>query len=141
MEKKNNTKIQAALRGFRYAIYYALLLAVVLSVPGLVVALIRHHSILRSLTMAYYYGGGFVLLVSIPQLYRREQPGSDGKKRSSVSDALFGFYGWNDVAATGGSDGDQNQMLSGVGFWLGIQIFVTGVLLLSFGLIMELLFF
>lgn len=138
MDKNKKHKMKFILTGLKNAVFYACILILALTVIATLVGLIKHISIMHSIYMSYYYGGAFVLLVSVPQLYRRDRPGKE--KKVGISDTLFGFYGWNNAQDINEED-DNYGSLKGEGFWLGIMLFVTGLLMLGIGVIMENIFF
>lgn len=138
MDKKGKNKIRFFLFGLRNAVMYAAIIAAILTVIATIVALVKHGAIINSIYMSYYYGGAFVLMVSVPQLYRRNLPGKE--KKIGFSDTLFGFYGWNNTSISE-EDEEEYKQLMGEGFWLGILILITGILLIALGVITESIFF
>jgi hypothetical protein len=110
-----------------------------LSIIGTLLGLIKHTAISRSIPMALYFGGALVLIVSVPQFYRRRKQNA-GMQTGGM---LFGFYGWfgsNSESESSSSDKDY-QLYQNDGFWLGIMLFLGGMILLIVGAGIENLFF
>jgi len=138
MDKKGKSKINYILTGLKHALLYACIIILALTAIATVVGLIKHIAIIHSIYMSYYYGGAFILMISVPQLYRRDLPGKE--KKVGISDTLFGFYGWNNTSDI--NEEDENYIkLKGEGFLLGLMILVTGLIVIGFAVVMELIFF
>lgn len=133
-------KMKYFLRGLRNILICDAIAALGLSVIAVLVALIRHTSIIESIYRLLYVGGSFVLLVSIPQFYKRSERNrvKDGK----FNNPMFGFYDW-----FGGNDFDDKtieesyEKFKGEGFWLGLMIVAGGTILILLAMVLEMMFF
>jgi hypothetical protein len=110
-----------------------------LSIIGALVASFKHLAIFGSIAVALYFGGAFVLIVAVPQFYRRKKPHSDLQTGSM----MFGFYGWFGNNSEGELDNTNKdfQLYQNDGFWLGIMLFIGGFVLLFAGAVVDTLFF
>lgn len=110
-----------------------------LAVIGTLLALIKHSSIIKSIYLTLYFGGAFVLILSVPQFYKRNRRGKS--KSMPTGGIMFGFYGW-----FGGESHDESlnggyEQLANDGFWLGIMLFLGGLVLLLAGVVLENIYF
>ena len=101
--KKMQTKKKAdaktifkhVLRGLRNAAIFAAIIIVLLLVGSLIVTAVTKTNLGRNMYLSCYYGAIFVLIVSIPQFYKRKKIGKGRQVRQM--DTMFGFYGWFSV--------------------------------------------
>jgi uncharacterized membrane protein len=138
-KEKRKLKKQFILNGLRNALICGGIAIVLLTMFGTILAFIRHSSIPQTIYMTYYFGGAFIVMISVPQFYKRNE---SGKLRGiRLSNPMFGFYDW-----FGSSQVDDNMIESfeqfkGDGFWLGMMLITVGLMLFIAGVTMENIFF
>lgn len=124
----------------KYSILFSFGAGGLLSVLGLITAFFRNKPIVESIYMALYYGGAFVLLISVPQLLKRNEDIRIRKTRRLSP--LYGFY---DVLFE--NPYTDNEMMKSFeefkedGFWAGITLIVLALMLFIFAFIIEQIYF
>jgi hypothetical protein len=126
------------LRGLRNAVILAAIIIGLLLAGSIIVSLVTKTNIGRNMYMSCYYGSIFVLIVSIPQFYKRNKIGKGKQVRQM--DTMFGFYGWfgnkyEDEAMENGF-----EQFQGDGFWLGIMLIFIGLIVIAAAVILENIF-
>lgn len=138
-KEKSKLKRKFILDGLKNALICDVIALIILAIVGVLFALVRHASIMKTIYMTYYFGGAFIVMISVPQFYKRNE---SGKLRGiRLSNPMFGFYDW-----FGSSHTDENMMESfeqfkGDGFWLGMMLITIGVVLFAAAVILENMFF
>jgi hypothetical protein len=141
IEKKVDAKIifKHVLRGLRNSIIFAAMIIALLLVVSTIVAVATKSNILSNMYMSCYYGSIFILIVSIPQFYKRKKIGKARQVRHG--DTMFGFYGWFGNKYEDETMEKSYEEFQGDGFWLGIMILTVGIIMLATAVILESIFF
>jgi uncharacterized membrane protein len=139
--KKADTKLtfKHVLRGLRNAVIFAAIIIALLLVVAIIVAAVTKTNIGRNMYMSCYYGSIFILIVSIPQFYKRNKIGKGRQVRQA--DTMFGFYGWFGNKYDDETMEKSYEEFQGDGFWLGIMLLVVGILVLATAVILESILF
>lgn len=127
------------LKGLRNVFIVDVILLVALFIVAVVVALTTGNSIGKCMYLACYYSAIFILLVSIPQFYKRNEASKHRKIRQM--DTMFGFYGWFGNKYNDDIMSESFEDFKGDGFWMGIMLVTVGTVLLAVGVILENIFF
>ena len=140
-EKKVDAKtiFKHVLRGLRNSVIFAAMIIALLLVISIIVTVATKSNLLRNMYMSCYYGSIFVLIVSIPQFYKRNKIGK--KRQVRQADTMFGFYGWFGNKYEDEAMEKSYEEFQGDGFWLGIMILVVGIIILTTAVILESIFF
>jgi len=133
------TIFKHVLRGLRNAVIFAAMIIALLLVISIIVTVATKTNLLRNMYMSCYYGSIFVLIVSIPQFYKRNKIGK--KRQVRQADTMFGFYGWFGNKYEDEAMEKSYEEFQGDGFWLGIMILVVGIIILATAVILESIFF
>lgn len=137
MDKRK--KIQYIKRGVKDSFLYSLIAAAALLVIAAIVALIKHISLLQCIFMAFYYGGGFLMIFAVPLLLKRnEDPKLRKVKRLSP---LYGFYDMFDNPYLDKEMEESYEEFKSDGFYLGMFIVLTSVLLFLYAGVLEKLYY
>lgn len=136
MDKRK--KLQYIKNGIKHSFMYSIIGSGVLTIIALIYSLVKHAYILKSIYMAFYYGGGFILIFAVPLLLKRnEDPNLRKIRRASP---LYGFYDmfnpYLDEAMA-----ESCEEFKADGFWLGIFIVFVSLLLFLYAFILESIFF
>lgn len=137
--KKRKEKMLYILKGIKNALICDVIAIVILTVIGSISALIRHTYIMRSVYMAYYFGGAFVLLIGVPQFYKRKE--DPYLRRIRRLNPLYGFYDWFGTPTADKAMMEHFEEFKGDGFWLGLMMTLAGTVLLACGVFVENIFF
>lgn len=137
-QKNKKSKKDFILRGLRNALLCDAVGVVILTVIGVIVALFKHSYIMRSIYMSYYFGGGIILMVAVPQFYKKSA--RLRMKGMNTANPMFGFYDW--FGADLDEEKDENyENFKNDSFWQGIIMVFCGTVLILFGVLMESIFF
>lgn len=137
MDKRK--KIQYIKRGVKHSLLYSLIAAAALSVIAVIVSLIKHVSLLQCIFMAFYYGGGFLLIFSVPLLLKRnEDPKYRKVKRLTP---LYGFYDMFENPYLDKEMEESYEEFKSDGFYLGMFVVLTSIFLFLYAGLLEKLFY
>lgn len=129
-EKRRNI-----LRGAKYTLIVSLIGALILAVLSLIYSFIKPSPVIKNIYTAFYYFGAFVLLIAVPQLYKRdEDPKTRRVRRLSP---LYGFYDIFKNEYTEKAMLESFEEFRGEGFWNGIFIVQFSITLLFLGFLLE----
>ena len=132
-------KIQYIKRGAKDSFLYSLIAAAALLVIAAIVALIKHISLLQCIFMAFYYGGGFLMIFAVPLLLKRdEDPKLRKVKRLSP---LYGFYDMFDNPYLDKEMEESYEEFKSDGFYLGMFIVLTSLFLFLYAGLLEKLYY
>lgn len=127
------------LRGFIASFLYSLAAALLILVIALVYSIIKKSSVIKNAYTAYYYFGAFVLLFSIPLLYKRNE---DPKLRRVRSQGFL--FGLGNVFRNPYAEKamlESFEEFRGEGFWPGIFVIFFSIMMFAYAIILENIYF
>lgn len=137
--KRGTNDIKWIMSSLLRSLKYSLVLALVLGIIGGIIAIVRGNPFITGVYLTYYIAGVLALVVSIPQLYKRDE---DSKVRRVR--LLSPLYGFNNVFNNPYAESEMIKSFDefrGEGFWTGINIVVYALSLWFYGFIVENIYF
>ncbi|QCX33457.1 hypothetical protein FDN13_06875 [Caloramator sp. E03] len=132
-------KIKYILNGIKSSFIYSLIGAIILALIGVLLCFLKGGNYLRYIYMSFYYGGGFILIFSLPLLLKRnEDPKFRKIKRLNP---LYGFYDMFDNPYIEEAMAESYNEFKSDGFWLGIFIVFISLFLFFYAFLLENLYF
>lgn len=132
-------KTRSILNGIKRSLFYSLIAAGILAIIGALYAFFTNKYLFQSIAYAYYYFGAFALILSVPQLYKRNEDSNISRIRRQ--NPLFGFQHRFSNPYTEKVMEESAEEFKGEGFWFGIFIIMFSLFLFLYGIIMESIYF
>lgn len=135
----NGEKRKAIILGLRNSFLYSLGAALLLFVITLVYSIVRKSMVIKNTYTAYYYFGAFVLIFSIPLLYKRNE---DPKLRRVRSQGFL--FGLGNVFRNPYAEKamlESFEEFKGEGFWPGIFVVFFSIMMFIYAIILENIYF
>lgn len=135
----NREKRRVIFKGLRNSFFYSLGVALLLFILTLVYSIIKKSVIIKNTYTVYYYFGAFVLLFSIPLLYKRNE---DPKLRRVRSQGFL--FGLGNVFRNPYAEKamlESFEEFRGEGFWPGIFVLFFSIMMFAYAIILENIYF
>lgn len=128
-------KRMMVLQGIKRSLFYSVIAAGILAIIGALYAFFTNKYLFLSIAYAYYYFGAFALILSVPQLYKRNENSNITKIRRQ--NPLFSFQHRFPNPYAEKAMEESHDEFKAEGFWFGILIITFSLFLFFYGFIME----